>query len=320
MNESNYSVCNENAGFSCIFTGLLLINSLYRMKTYSAILFFFLSLLTYTTTGQNPGKSSLTSASGIIETIIKQTGSNPIRNTVDIIKEGDPETKVTGIITCMFATMNVLKQAVNKNCNLIIVHEPLYYNHLDETKMFANDPVFIEKKRFITNHKLVIWRFHDYIHRMQPDGIESGMVAKLGWKNYLVSGTTNQFVIPGTSLNEMLKNLKQVFPKNAFYVIGNPEMKVSNVRLAAGAPGSATHIRLLEDQKVDVVIAGEAQQWETYEYTRDAIEQGRSKAIIFLGHISSEEAGMDYCASWLKTFIRDMPVYFIECGPSYWSY
>jgi hypothetical protein len=28
---------------------------------------------------------------------------------------------------------------------------------------------------------------------------------------------------------------------------------------------------------------------------RDAVDQGKNKAIIFLGHINSEEAGMDYC-------------------------
>jgi putative NIF3 family GTP cyclohydrolase 1 type 2 len=290
------------------------------MKTSFAVLLLFTSILSVTVTGQSSQKGSVRSAASIIETIIKQTGSSLIPNTVDIIKEGDPETPVTGITTCMFATMDVLKQAVDKNCNLIIAHEPLYYNHLDETKMFQNDSVFLEKKRFINDNKLVIWRFHDYIHRMRPDGIETGMVAKLGWKEYTVNGATNQFVLPETTLKELLISLKRIFPKNAFYVIGNPEMKISSIRLAAGAPGSATHIRFLEDRNVDVVLAGEAQQWETYEYMRDAVAQGRNKAIIFLGHIASEEAGMDYCASWLKSFIKDIPVYFIECGPSYWSY
>jgi putative NIF3 family GTP cyclohydrolase 1 type 2 len=291
------------------------------MKALSIIFsFIFIAICSGFLYGQNSQKVKSSTAEQVIATIIKNTGSNTIPNTVDVIKEGNPDTKVTGIITCMFATMEVLKQAVNKNCNLIIVHEPLYYNHLDETKMFMNDPVFIEKKRFITDHKLVIWRFHDYIHSMRPDGIETGMVTKLGWKDYVVNGTTNKFVLPETTLKELLKNLKQIFPKNSFYVIGNPEMKLSNVWLAAGAPGSATHIRLLEDKNSDVIIAGEAQQWETYEYMRDAVEQGRKKAIIFLGHISSEESGMDYCASWLKSFIKDMPVLFIECGPSYWSF
>jgi putative NIF3 family GTP cyclohydrolase 1 type 2 len=270
--------------------------------------------------GQNSQNANKITAEQIISTIIKNTGSPVIQNTVDVIKEGDQKTPVTGIITCMFGTMDVLKQAVAKNCNLIIVHEPLYYNHLDETKMLQNDPVFQEKKKFINDNKLVIWRFHDYIHSMKPDGIETGMVNKLGWKDYLVKGTSNQFVMPEMTLNDLLKNLKHVFPKNAFYVIGNPDMKLTNVRLAVGAPGSARHIGLLEDKNVDVVVAGEAQQWETYEYMRDAVDQGRKKAIIFLGHINSEEAGMEYCCTWLKSFINDIPVFYIEKGPSFWSY
>jgi len=260
------------------------------------------------------------SAGKVIQTIIDKTYSAKIPNTVDVIKEGAAVEEVKGIATCMFATMEVLKQAVEKNCNLIIVHEPLYYNHLDETKQFQNDPVLIQKQKYIRDNKLVIWRFHDYIHSMKPDGISTGMIAKLGWENYLVKGTTNKFILPETTLSELCKSLKTIFPKNGFYVVGNPDMKLKNVSLAAGAPGSATHIRLLEDKNTDVVLAGEAQQWETYEYTRDAVSQGRNKAIIFLGHISSEEAGMEYCATWLKTFIKDTPITFIESGPAYWTY
>jgi putative NIF3 family GTP cyclohydrolase 1 type 2 len=288
------------------------------MKAYSFI--FSLVIITISCMSLNGQNISNPTAEQVIAAIIKHTGSNVIPNTVDVIKEGDPKTQVTGIISCMFATMDVLKQAVSKNCNLIVVHEPLYYNHLDETKMLQNDEVYLEKKRFISEHKLVIWRFHDYIHSMEPDGIETGMIAKLGWKDYLLKGSTNQFVLPETTLKVLLSNLKQIFPKNAFYVIGNPEMKLSNVRLAAGAPGSTRHIRLLEDKKIDVLLAGESPQWETYEYMRDAVSQGRKKAIIFLGHISSEEAGMDYCSTWLKSFIPDVPVYFVESGPSFWSF
>jgi putative NIF3 family GTP cyclohydrolase 1 type 2 len=284
------------------------------MKT-TAFVFSLLLICTTSLTGQNSN-----TAEQVIAEILKKTGNAPIPNTVDVIKEGDPQTKVTGIITTMFATVDVLKEAVSKKCNLIIVHEPLYYNHLDQTESFKNDPVYLEKSKYIKDNKLVIWRFHDNIHVMEPDGIETGMVNKLGWKNHLVQGTTNRFVMPETTLQELLKNLKQTFPKNAFYVIGNPDMKLTNVFLAAGAPGSATHIRLLEDKNTQVVLAGEAQQWETYEYMRDAVSQGSNKAIIFLGHINSEEAGMEYCATWLKTFIAGLPVHFVESGPAFWTY
>jgi putative NIF3 family GTP cyclohydrolase 1 type 2 len=286
----------------------------------NAIIVILLTLATAWMNGQNPAGVKIISAAEVIETIIKNTGVATIPNTVDVFKDGNPETAVKGIITCMFATMEVLKEAVDKNCNLIIAHEPLYYNHLDDTRQFLNDPVFIEKRKFITEHNLVIWRFHDYIHRMKPDGIESGMADKLGWKQYAVNGQTNQFILPETTLSGLLEYLKQKFPENSFNVVGKPEMKLSGVRLSAGAPGSGNHIRALEDKNTDVVIAGESPQWETYEYMRDAVAQGRKKAIVFIGHIASEEAGMDYCSSWLKTFIRDLPVYFVKSGPSYWSY
>ena len=288
------------------------------MKTLRVISFcIFILIFSIPMTGQNnTGKS----AGKIVESIIKQTASGTVPNTVDVIKAGDPGTPVTGIVTTMFATLDVLRKAVAMNCNLIIAHEPLFYNHLDETKSFGNDPVFLEKKKFIDDNKLVIWRFHDYIHCIKPDTIDHGMAIKLGWEKYSPDKEYNMYSIPETSLRELLVELKRKFPKNAFNVVGNPDMKLSKVAFSAGAPGSSQHIRLLEDPSVDVVLAGEVPQWETYEYARDAVSQNRKKAIIFLGHVTSEEPGMEYCAEWLKGFIKDIPVNFVASGPSYWTY
>jgi putative NIF3 family GTP cyclohydrolase 1 type 2 len=257
-------------------------------------------------------------AASVIELILKKTETSTMQNTVDVIKEGDPATPVTGIVTTMFATMGVLKEAVAKKCNLIIAHEPVYYNHLDAKEQFANDPVFLEKQKYIIDNKLVVWRFHDYIHRMRPDGISMGMLAKLGWEKYAVNGSLNRFEMPETNLENLLRELKQKFPDHAFHVVGLPTMKVSKITFAAGAPGSETHIRALRMD--DVVIAGESPQWETYEYARDAVQQGRNKAVIFIGHINSEEAGMAYCATWLTSFIEDIPINFISSGSSFRTY
>jgi putative NIF3 family GTP cyclohydrolase 1 type 2 len=259
-------------------------------------------------------------AAEVIEAIIKQTGSEPVPNTVDVFKAGDPQTPVKGIVTTMFATMDVLKKAVEMKCNLVIAHEPVFYNHRDETTQFQNDPVFLEKKKFIDQNKLVVWRFHDYIHRIKPDAIDYGMALKLGWLKYTDTKAVEHFVIPETTLKELLKTLKKIFPENAFNVIGNQEMKLTKVAFSAGAPGSAAHFSMLEDNNVDVLIAGEVSQWETYEYARDAVSQGRNKAVIFLGHVTSEEPGMEYCAEWLKGFLNNIPVWFIKSGPSYWTY
>jgi putative NIF3 family GTP cyclohydrolase 1 type 2 len=281
---------------------------------------FIIILLSMKAMSQSQAGKAGTTASAVIESIIKKTGAPVLPKTVDVIKAGDPQTPVKGIVTTMFATMDVLKKAVAMNCNLIIAHEPLFYNHLDETKQFQNDPVILEKQKYIKDHGLVIWRFHDYIHMMDPDGISMGMIEKLGWNSYRTNGSLDKFSLPQTTLNDLLKELKLKFPGNAFQVIGKGDMKVSNIAFDCGAPGSMAHIRDLQDENIDVVIAGESQQWETYEYTRDAVLQGRNKAVIFIGHINSEEAGMQYCATWLKGFIKDVPVHFVESGAAHWSY
>ena len=105
----------------------------------------------------NAQQTGLTAAQ-VIEKIRQNSGIPWSSSTVDVIKAGNPETKVTGIVTTMFATYDILKEAVAKGCNLIITHEPTFYNHLDDTAGLksARDKVYADKRKFIESHHLVI--------------------------------------------------------------------------------------------------------------------------------------------------------------------
>src|SRR6266478_8919060 len=103
--------------------------------------------------------------------------------TVDTFKAGNPDTPVTGIAVTMMATLDVLQRAAANGQNLVITHEPTFYNHLDRPEgMEENDPVWKEKREFIEKNGLVVWRFHDHWHLRKPDGILAGMVQALGWE------------------------------------------------------------------------------------------------------------------------------------------
>ena len=47
------------------------------------------------------------------------------------------------------ATVDVLKKAAEKGYNLIITHDPTYYNHLDSRDKLENDPVYAAKQETI---------------------------------------------------------------------------------------------------------------------------------------------------------------------------
>jgi hypothetical protein len=92
-------------------------------------------------------------------------------------------------------------------------------------------------------------------------------------------------------------------------VVGNPQMKLTRVGLAPGASGPQRHRNMLQRDNLEVLVI--VPEWETIEYVTDAVSEGKKKARILLGHIPSEQAGMEDCAEWLKTFVKEVPVKFI---------
>jgi hypothetical protein len=80
-----------------------------------------------------PTAQSKLSIQQVIDLILKEIPGAPFNQTVDTIKSGDGKQLVTGIVTTMFATINVIKQAAASGANFIIAHEPTYYNQQDET-------------------------------------------------------------------------------------------------------------------------------------------------------------------------------------------
>ena len=256
-------------------------------------------------------------AGQIVDQIKGQLTCEWNQKTVDTFKSGGPSSEITGIATTFLANLDVLKRAKAKGLNMVITHEPTFYNHTDDKARYGDDPVLKAKLKFIEENDMVIWRFHDHWHRTSPDGIYKGVISKLGYEAYQQDQT--YFILPKTTLKALASDLQGRLDIKTMRVVGEPDMSLSNVGLVLGAPGSMAQIAMLKRDDVDVLLAGEAPEWETVEYVRDAVAAGMNKAIIFLGHAISEEAGMEYCAEWLSTFIQEVPIEFVPANEPFWS-
>ena len=253
-------------------------------------------------------------ANEVVERIKKQVGLEWGKDTVDTFKGGDPNTKVTGIATTMMATMDVLQRAAAKGENFIITHEPTYYDHLDTSSQLPqgeNDAVLAQKRKFIEEHHLVVWRFHDYWHMRQPDGILLGVVKQLGWEKFQDAGNPHLFTIPEITVGKLSDQLQAKLGIHVMRVVADRDMKVKRVALSPGSAGFHREVGALEMPDVELLITGESREWETVEYVADAIAEGRHKALIMLSHVPSEQPGMDECAKWLKTFVTEVPIEFV---------
>ncbi|HOT90107.1 MAG TPA: Nif3-like dinuclear metal center hexameric protein [Anaerolineae bacterium] len=250
----------------------------------------------------------------VIDAILREIPGAPLADTVDTFKSGDPTQPVTGIVTTFLASYAVIQRAVELGANLIITHEPTFYNHLDETGWLANDPIYRAKRALLDEHGIVVWRFHDHWHMHQPDGIMIGVARALGWEACLPDASIPLFTLPETTVDALAAELKAKLGITAVRLVGNPAMSCRRVGVMVGAAGGTWQIGFMSGQEMDVLVTGEIHEWETCEYVRDAIAQGRRLALIVIGHANSEEPGMAYLVEWLRARVPDVPITHVPVG------
>lgn len=259
------------------------------------------------------GKAEFT-VGEIMDLFISKVPNAPFSSTVDTLKSGNREQKVTGIVTTMFATLTVIQKAIELNANFIIVHEPTFYNHQDETDWLQNDPVYQYKANLLNKHGIAVWRNHDYVHSLQIDGVQKGVVDELGWSEYYNQNAVLN--LPETTLGKLIDHVKTKMDVPALRYVGDLNQTASKILLLPGAIGGRRQIELLMKEKPDVLICGESPEWETPEYVRNANEMGEKLGLIVIGHSASEEGGSEFMKTWIEENIPSMPVTHFASGNS----
>lgn len=258
-----------------------------------------------------------------------QPYENP--RTRDTVKCGDVEQECTGIAITCYATPSVIRKAVEKHCNLLIVHESLFYGDSYDTKAFWDLPAYRKKTDLLKNSQIVVFRDHDHMHgkgrpwvpeRIRNDYIYYGFMKEMGWENYVIGDQLKPlwYRIPEISLKELADFLMDKLNLNGIRIVGEQDMTVSTVFMAehcSGDKGDDAIIR--EAAEADVIIPLEICDWTVSAYVRDAVEAGEKKAILEMGHFNVEEPGMKYMAQWLPEAIGtdSIPIHFIQSGDGF---
>jgi putative NIF3 family GTP cyclohydrolase 1 type 2 len=249
-----------------------------------------------------------------IDTIIAAVPGAPPHDTVDTLKIGDPGQPLTGVVTTFLATCEVIEQAGQLGANLVITHEPIFYNHCDETDWLADKPVYEAKRRLIEQHHIVIWRFHDLLHTLSPDPTVAGLLEEMGWAASALPEQPHICRIPPMPLREVVLTAKTRLGVAALRVVGDLDLACRGIAVLPGCPGRDWQIGALNQPEVDAVITGEISEWETSEYVRDATWLNQGKGLLVLGHAASEEPGMRWVTPWLQARLPGIAIHFVPTG------
>lgn len=243
-------------------------------------------------------------------------GVTPPWKTCDVLKAGDPEKEVKKVAVTMFATVDTVKKAKDWGADMLIVHEPTYYDHYEEIEDL---PVVVAKRKLIEESGITIYRYHDYMHGRNVDQIPEGEIYYLGLKGKMENtpySASYKFTLdePITAL-ELANKMEKELGIKRVRIAGTREKKSTNLALCFGTPGGVFELLCYED--IDIVLTGEACEWKLAEYARDADALGMNKTLIVMGHIGSERDGMRLLAKRLSENYTDFETRYIECGEVY---
>ena len=238
--------------------------------------------------------------------------------TGDILKAGDEKKEVTKVGVTMFPTVDVIKAAKKWGAELLIVHEPLYFNGKEEVD--ASDKVATLKKKLVEESDISIYRYHDHPHYTTPDVIAEGEFKALELKGRME--TTDVFDLlrfypdePVTAV-ELAKLIEKKLGVKHVRICGARDIKSKTISSVFGSGGVIAFDELKREES-EIVIVGETCEWAYGEYARDAAALGINKSLLILGHVGSERDGMVYTKEILEKLCPELTVKYFECGEVY---
>ena len=236
--------------------------------------------------------------------------------TCDTLKIGDPNAEVTRIAVSMFATPDVVREAKNRGAELLIVHEPTFYDHLDRK---VDEKIQNEKRALIEESGLTLYRYHDYPHGTLPDIIDVGVfdALELDADVEYVDFKDHAKITMRTPITavELAKRIEEKLNIKHPRICGTRDIPSTKISLMCGTPGGV--FEELQNEECEILMTGEACEWALGEYARDASQLGHNKTLIIMGHIGSERDGMKYTAKILEKMYPEIETFYIECGEVY---
>jgi len=251
-------------------------------------------------------------------------------HTTDVVKYGDPEQDCSGIVITCFASVHVIREALRLGANFIIVHEPLFWTHEDETDWLQDSAIFKEKTALLDEGGIVVWRDHDHIHGGDPghdlkymDYIFYGIMKELGWEDYKLDYPNKPllFQIPETDAEALGRELMEKIGLKGLRILGDRHAKVSKVFLCEHIrerdPEEREKILKTEWDNIDALIPLEIIDWTLPAFVRDCSQLGHPKVMYNIGHFNLEELGMKYMRHYLPQLVGAIPVHYVSSGDAY---
>lgn len=240
--------------------------------------------------------------------------------TVDTVKAGDPKQPVRRAAVCWYPSVWDIRAAIEANCDLLVVHEPTFWEHGPEEVRWRNQGPGIEKSRLLEESGLVILRAHDTWDNWPEIGIRDAWARFLHFGRPIAEGSNLRwhalYQIPEQTLGDLARYIAsrvRELGEEGIQVMGEAER---TVRSAAIGVGCVVPDQEMIEMGADVLICcyDGASYWAHRERCYEA-----GAAIITVEHGSSEIPGLMRLRDHLAEVFPMVEFIFVSEHPRTWT-
>lgn len=225
------------------------------------------------------------------------------------LQVGDPEAVVTAALLCLDVNEDVLKEAKERECNLIISHHPLIFRGIKQlTGSDITQRLVIEALK----NDIAIYSAHTNLDSVW-DGVSHEIARRLDIKDLevLEPKESNPRAGLGVVGNikplpkiEFLRKIKDTFKVNALrYSAQSPSVVVRRVAVCGGA--GASLISSAVKAKADILVTGDVKYHDFTSYGSEII-------IADIGHYESELCAREILSRVIREKYPDLTTYLSE--------
>jgi dinuclear metal center YbgI/SA1388 family protein len=215
---------------------------------------------------------------------------------------GSSESEVTGILVALDCTLDVIKEALQRNCNFVVTHHPILFR---KPSSITTDTLLGKKLIDILKNSLNVYACHTNLDAVSG-GINDIVVDMLGFSKGQVmipsendkssgkhSGTGRIVTLnESVSLKDLCIKVKKAFGTSQLRYCGDDNMRIKKIAVINGS--GTDYFDRARTLKADCVITGDT----TYHYVCDFSEEGIG--VIDAGHFSTEWPAMKIFAHILN--------------------
>ncbi len=219
---------------------------------------------------------------------------------------GQSDMPLTGVLTCLDATEEVITEAIHRDCNLVVAHHPIIFGGLSRiTGQHYTERAIIKAIR----HHIAIYAIHTNLDNVLTNGVNERLAKQLGLKQYRIlspnenpetgSGLIGR-IDPSLDIKGFFQYVKHRLELKTLKYTRPVASEVNKVALCGGSGKFLLPLAIQEE--ADVFISADFKYHEYFE-ANDQI------TIIDIGHYESEKYTIDLLVDLIKGKFSNFAAY-----------